>query len=166
MIKFLPYSISKQSAVFSIIRFLYVVLLICSNYSTFAQWQQTLGPASGVSTALYAKGDTLFAGNFEHYYTLANTNPKAGTLYRSLDHGQRWFRDSTGFYGVPNAFAHNGSTVFVSTSTDGIFRSLDNGSTWSSLQGTNALSPEKLLYVNGILYVGRVIDGVSLSTDN
>lgn len=166
MIKFSPYNIcSKQNAVFSIKRFLYVVLLICSSYSIFAQWQQTSGPGGGLTTALYAKGDTLFAGNFEHF-TLTNPEPKAGTLFRSTDHAQRWFKDSTGFHGIPNSFTNNGSSVFVSTSTDGIFRSLNNGSTWTALSGTNALSPVKLLTVNGIVYVGRTLSGVSKSTDN
>ncbi|MEO6583531.1 MAG: hypothetical protein ABIO05_04365, partial [Ferruginibacter sp.] len=147
-------------------KLLLAVFTLINAISVFSQWNQTLGPGGGLTTTLFAKGDTLFAGNFEHN-TLNNTNPDAGTLYRSTNHAKRWSKDSTGFYGVPNAFTNNGNTVFVSTSTDGIFRSLNNGSTWSSLSGTNAFSPGKLLTVNGIIYVGsNTTKGVLKSSDN
>lgn len=142
------------------------IFALINAISVFSQWHQTLGPGGGLTTALYAKGDTLFAGNFEHY-TLTNTNPDAGTLYRSTNHAKTWSKDSTGFHGVPNAFTNNGNTVFVCTVSDGIFRSLNSGSTWSSLSGTYALAPGKILTVNGIIYVGSsTIKGVSKSTDN
>ena len=132
---------------------------------SFAQWQQTSGPGGGYTTALYAKGDILFAGNFEHF-TLTNTDPNAGTLYRSTDHGQRWAPSNTGFTGVPLSFTNNDTSLFVATETDGIFRSMDEGGTWSTLSGTNSLSPVKLLYANGVLYVGSGVTGVYRSTDN
>lgn len=146
----------------------YIFLLITFLSPGFlnAQWKKTLGPAGGYAVALYAKGDTLFAGNFEHF-TLASAIANAGTLYRSLDKGAHWYRDSTGFQGVPNSFTHNGSSVFVSTQTDGIFRSLDNGSTWKSLPNTNLFNPTHLLTVNGIMYVGgSPFKGMQKSTNN
>ena len=132
---------------------------------SFAQWQQTSGPGGGFTTALYAKGDILFAGNFEHF-TLNSTDPNAGTLYRSTDHGQHWTPANTGFTGVPLSFTNNDTSLFVATLTDGIFRSMNDGATWSALTGTNALSPNKLLYANGVLYVGSGVTGVYKSTDN
>lgn len=132
---------------------------------SFAQWQQTSGPGGGFTTALYAKGDILFASNFEHF-TLNSAVPSAGTLYRSTDHGQRWAPSNTGFTGVPLSFTNNDTSLFVATLTDGIFRSMDDGATWSALNGTNSLSPNKLLYANGVLYVGSGVTGVYKSTDN
>ncbi|MBA3647252.1 MAG: T9SS type A sorting domain-containing protein [Chitinophagales bacterium] len=147
-----------STSFFSILIFLFYFT------DTYAQWQQTSGPAGGVTTALYAKGDTLFCGNFEHY-TLTNQGGNAGTLYRSTDHGQHWYTDSSNFIGEPLSFTHKGSTVFVSTSTDGIFKSTDNGTTWNSLSGTNSISPGTLLTVSGVIYVGT-LNGVYKSTDN
>ena len=125
---------------------------------TPTQWQQTSGPGGGVTTALHANGNMLFAGNFEHF-SISNTDPDAGTLYRSTDHGQHWTPANTGFTGVPIAFANNATSLFVATRTDGIFRSMDDGGTWTALAGTNTLSPNKLLYANGVLYVGSGVTG-------
>ena len=107
----------------------------------------------------------LFAGNFEHF-TLNSTDPNAGTLYRSTDHGQHWTPANTGFIGVPLSFTNNATSLFVATLTDGIFRSMNDGANWTALAGTNALSPNKLLYANGVLYVGSGVTGVYRSTDN
>jgi photosystem II stability/assembly factor-like uncharacterized protein len=146
--------------------FLIFIQIICLfPFLGYSQWQQTSGPGGGFSTALYAKGDTLFTGNFENfsYYAIG---PPQGTLYRSTNHAQLWLRDSTGFYGKPISLASKGNTVFAGTLTDGIFRSVDNGNTWSNLHGTNSMSLNKLLAVNNILYVGSGVTGVYKSTNN
>ena len=106
----------------------FILIAAFPIFKTAAQWQQTTGPGGGFSTALYAKGDTLFTGNFENF-TFYSIGPTLGTLYRSTDHGQLWFTDSIGFYGKPVSLTSTGSTVFSATLTDGIFRSSDNGNT-------------------------------------
>ncbi len=140
-------------------------LLVALGSQSFAQWTQTSGPGGGLTTAIHARGTTLLCGNFEHF-TLTNTDPNAGTLYRSVDHGLTWTVSNTGFTGVPDAFTDNDTSVFVATETDGIFRSMDDGVTWSALANTNQLSPFKLLYANGVLYVGSSTKGVYHSLDN
>ncbi len=140
-------------------------LLAALSSSAFAQWTQTSGPGGGLTTTIYARGTTLLCGNFEHF-TLTNTDPNAGTLYRSVNHGLTWTPSNTGFTGVPDAFTDNDTSVFVATETDGIFRSMDDGVTWSALANTNQRSPVQLLNANGVLYVGSSTKGVYHSLDN
>ena len=131
--------------------------------STLAQWQQTSGPAGGNTTSLYARGETLFAGNYNNSM-LGNNQNDVGGVYRSTDHGQHW-TPSSGVAGVAKSFATIGTTLFVAT-TQGIFRSTDDGVTWSAINGTSQLSPIKLHYANGVLYVGNSMSGVYCSTDS
>gem|GEM_PF-2235459 len=141
------------------------IIILLISLSSFSQWQQTLGPGGGWSTGLFAKGDTLYTGNYSEDAWF-HIGPPHGTIYRSTNHGQLWLRDSTGFYGKAITFTGMGNKVFVGTLTDGIFRSDDNGNTWKNLAGSNNTSPNKILAVNGILFVGSSTDGVYRSTDN
>ena len=132
--------------------------------SALADWHQTSGPSGGNTTALFARGETLFVGNY-NYSMLGNNQNDVGTVYRSTDHGQHWTASGGGLTGVAKAFAANGTTLFVAT-TDGVFRSTDDGVNWSLINGTSQFSPQKLLYANGVLYVGSSLTGVYRSTNN
>ncbi len=145
-------------------------LLLCLLVSALpmtaalAQWHQTSGPSGGNTTALFAQGETLFAGNY-NYSTLGNNQGDIGTLYRSTDHGQHWTPSGNGLSGVVAALTANGPTLFAGTST-GVFRSTDGGSTWSLLNGTDGMSVQKMLHANGVLYVGTSQNGIYRSPDN
>ncbi len=102
-------------------------------------------------------------GNYNNSQ-LGNNQGDVGQVYRSTDHGAHWAATS-GASGVAKSFVTVGSTLFVAT-TQGIFRSTDDGVTWSAISGTSQLSPIKLHYANGVLYVGSSTSGVYRSSDN
>jgi photosystem II stability/assembly factor-like uncharacterized protein len=131
---------------------------------SFAQWHQTSGPAGGNTTALYAKGNTIFAANYNQSQ-LGNNQGDIGTLYRSTDHGQHWTPSGTGLSGVVKSITSSDTVLFVAT-TAGIFRSTDDGLTWSVVSNTAQIEPEKLHFSGGMLYAGSSSSGMYRSSNN
>jgi len=112
-----------------------------------AEWMQTSGPGGGSCTGLSIVGDTIYAGNGA--YIISGGYPTVSTLFISIDHGETWIADTSGFSGTINSVCAIGDTVFASTHQGNLYRKI--GSVWTRTSYfRNYLT---LFSVKGVLYI-------------
>ncbi|GAB4492592.1 MAG: hypothetical protein OHK0019_14800 [Saprospiraceae bacterium] len=117
------------------------------------QWQQVAEIPAGQTTALFATGDTLFAGGLNR-------------IYYTFDGGDTW--DSTGIVPMNEdqiaAIRHVKERLYVGTEFDGVFSSSNGGQTWQAdntgISGLGALNISSLAIRGDSLYAGTYGAGV------
>ena len=132
---------------------LQILLLCCISYSTFGQWQQSVGTAGLNMQSLITNGIYNFAGG------------QTGA-YLSTDSAANYSLSNTGNdnVGPTRGFTKDNNYIYTCTS-QGAFRSSDNGATWvsKSVGLTNLLGGGILKVGTRLFYVGPT--GVFMSTD-
>lgn len=130
-----------------------ILLLCCISFSTFGQWQQSVGTAGLNMQSLLTNGIYNFAGGQTGAYLSTDTSAS----YLSSNNGN----DAVG---PTRGFTKDNSYIYTCTS-QGAFRSSDNGTTWvsKSLGLTNLLGSGILNVGTRLFYVGPT--GIFMSTD-
>ena len=151
---------------------------------------------TGVVTALFCRGDTVFAGTGKGFFVsvdggtywrnIAPNGPatqynaivsvgrnlviggKERGLYRTTNLGGMWFVSNQGLAGTSiSALTVNGNTLFAGTQEHGFYRSTDFGERWEKIDST---LPDKIILASassdGKVFVGPEASGVFRSTDN
>jgi photosystem II stability/assembly factor-like uncharacterized protein len=130
------------------IKFIFAMFLSFGFLSLNAQqWQQVTEIPAGQTTALFATGDTLYAGGLNR-------------IYYTFDGGDTW--DSTAI--IPMAeeqiavVRHTRGRLYVGTEFDGVFSSSNGGQTWQAdntgLVGLGALNLSSFAVRGDSLYAG------------
>lgn len=144
-------------------RRLFVMIVLLSTFQVSplnAQWE-SLSRFSGSPIAMGSLGDTMFISASE---TLGDTF----RVFRSIDYGNTWTRvgnsiPSSDVAGA-GAFATIGSTMYVASAQNGIYRSTDGGTSWVSTGSPPYLALTYSLGSNGdTLFAGYY--GIAWSTD-
>jgi ligand-binding sensor domain-containing protein len=132
-----------------VLTFLLIVVL-----QTQAQWvEKNDGLYGGSINSLIANGTNLFAGTYRG-------------VFLSSNNGTSWALASYGFpTNTSAAFAVSGTSLFLGTYGNGVFRSTNNGSTWVNVGLTG--KTVRSFAVNGSnIFVGLQGEGVFVSTNN
>jgi photosystem II stability/assembly factor-like uncharacterized protein len=121
---------------------------------TNAQWVPT-SLDSGVINCLAAKGDTIFAGNYNSGVFLSSNN------------GNSW--DATGYTSAGDlSIAISGNYIFIGTDSNGVILSTNNGLNWTVKK--NGLPTDTKITALAIsdsnVFAGTWGSGVYLSTDH
>jgi len=90
----------------------------------YAQWVPTNGPYINYVTAFAASGNNLFV--VDRSFAFGGRG-----LLHSTDYGGTWANITLPGAAVPNVIAFYGTSLFVGTTSAGIFRSNDLGNSWS-----------------------------------
>jgi len=117
------------------------------------QWQQVSELPAGQTTALFATGDTLFAGGLNR-------------VYYTFDGGDTW--DSTAVIPMEEeqiaAIQYSRGRLYVGTEFDGVFVSSNGGQTWQTdntgLNGLGATNISSFAVRGDSLYAGTYGAGV------
>jgi len=112
-------------------------------------WEPLNGPPGGIVTCLSTSPEgAVFAGiSYPFGY-----NQQAGSICRSLDHGQTWSRLGNELLlapeisSVPRTIAFSSSgTVYAAFAGNGVYRSTDGGDHWSAVNTGLPTSPYPLI---------------------
>lgn len=139
-----------------------LTLLLFATSLNAQQWQQVAEIPAGQTTALFATGDTLYAGGLNR-------------IYYTFDGGDTW--DSTAIVPMNEeqiaAIQHSKGRLYVGTEFDGVFSSSNGGQTWQAdntgLSGLGALNISSFAIRGDSLYAGTYGAGVfvkKLSTNS
>ena len=130
-----------------------VILLFFTTSLNAQQWQQVGELPAGQTTALFATGDTLFAGGLNR-------------IYYTYDGGDTW--DSTAIIPMNEeqiaAVRYSRGRLYVGTEFDGLFSSSNGGQTWQTdnngLSGLGATHISSFAIRGDSLYTGTYGAGV------
>jgi ligand-binding sensor domain-containing protein len=120
-------------------------------------WQQLDAPNGGITLALIASQQDVFAGTL------------GGGVFRSPDHGRSWQEVNNGLSDkdVMALMSDGNGYLFAGTFGGGVFRSTDIGNTWKAVN-TGLFSNEVVSLCRderGSLYAGTSENGVFTSTN-
>lgn len=130
-----------------------VSLLLLATSLSAQQWQRVTEIPALQTTALFATGDTLFAGGLNR-------------IYYTFDGGDTW--DSTAIVPMEEeqiaALQYSKGRLYVGTEFDGVFSSGNGGQTWQAdntgLSGLGATNISSFAIRGDSLYVGTYGAGV------
>lgn len=110
-------------------------MLIFSGLS-YAQWEQTNGPAPSLPVQSYAANDSFLFAACKNNSNYLNSSSVFGDVYRTGDKGVTWQRADSGLplsasFSVYSV-AVQGQYVYAGTNR-GAWRSVDNGNSWVSV---------------------------------
>lgn len=118
-------------------------------------------PSNASVTALFAKGDTIFAG-------VSSSSVGGEGIFRSTNNGDTWVKKSTGITGSDfTGVAQSGNTLIATTKGGGgVYTSINNGDSWSiANSGLNNVSVN-CLFVRGNNVLIGTGNGIFSSTNN
>jgi hypothetical protein len=135
-------------------KLIYTLVILAFAVSLNAQWVQMsngLGTAENIKS-LGVNSSWIFAG-------------LSTGLVRSSNNGNLWVGTNFPTFNA-NSIVTSGSNVFVSTSSNGIYRATDYGYTFTQV-ATNSIGGELCLAISGsYIFAGGVPNGVYFSTNN
>ena len=130
------------------------ILLLFSNTTLFAQWQQLDGPLGGNLRSILYDGETLYAAG-------------SGGILASDDEGINWELRNTDLKSCDGkSLVHLGEYVFVSTD-EGVFRTNNHGVSWE-IAGSEmgGIYTKHLTVLNDTIFAATYLKGMYCSPDS
>lgn len=130
------------------------------NGDTWATLPTTGLPSNASVTALFAKGDTIFAG-------VSSSSVGGEGIFRSTDNGTTWVNKSTGITNTNfTSIAQSGNKLIAAVSGgEGVYISTNNGDSWTvANNGLSGLGVNALFVSGSNILVGTQ-NGIFLSKD-
>lgn len=131
------------------------------NGDTWGTLSGTGLPSNASVSALFAKGDTIFAG-------VSGSSVGGEGVFRSTNNGDTWVKKSTGITGSDFTGIAQIDNILIATTKDGggVYTSSNNGDSWSiANSGLNNVGVN-CLFVRGNNALLGTENGVFLSTNN